>query len=55
MNIWQLFTRRADGRAEPFDPEAYTAQLEANLASRREKRPANREAARKGWQTRRTV
>ncbi len=41
MSIWQLFTRRADGRAEPFDPEAYKAQLEANLA------------ARKGWQKRR--
>ena len=35
--------------------EAYEAELNARLAARREKRPAHREAARKGWQRRRTA
>lgn len=55
MSIWNMFTRRAAAREIPFDPEAYEAELNARLAARREKRPAHREAAKRGWHTRRTA
>ncbi len=53
MNIWQLFSRRADGRAIPFDATTYQAELEARLAVRRQNRPHRSQAALKGAATKR--
>lgn len=53
MSLLSFFTRRNDGRAEPFDAEAYEAMLEENLRRRRMARPQRSLAALKGARTKR--
>lgn len=51
MSLLSFFTRRPDGRAQPFDPSAYEAELEARLALRKAMRPILSQRALKGART----
>lgn len=55
MSLLSLFTRRNDGRAEPFDAVAYEAMLNENLRRRRLARPQRSLSALKGARTKRAA
>lgn len=46
------FTRRTDGRAAPFDAQAYEADLEARLSARKGERMVRTGPAKAGHSTR---
>lgn len=51
--LLSFFTRRTDGRAEPFDATAFESSLEDRLALRKAMRPHLSERALKGAKTKR--